>query len=68
MRNRFKSIDLFIIFSLSDKLLEKESLDLKDIIGVIGERPFPQKDNYKAYLSAKNMDIKQDDSSEQKED
>lgn len=41
--------------SLSDNLLEKETLDLKDIIEILGERPFPPKENYKAYIDAKEI-------------
>ena len=38
------------IQELSDLLLEKETIDLKQIVGVLGERPFPAKSSYKAYL------------------
>jgi AFG3 family protein len=41
---------------LSDSLLEKETLDLNDIIGILGERPFEAKENYKAYISAKELE------------
>ncbi len=41
--------------SLSDNLLEKETLDLKDIIDILGERPFEPKENYKAYIDAKEI-------------
>lgn len=39
-----------LIEKLAEKLLEKETLDLKQINGVLGERPFPPKSNFKAYL------------------
>lgn len=38
------------IQALSDLLLEKETIDLKQIVGVLGERPFEAKSTYKAYL------------------
>lgn len=38
------------IDGLSSALLEKETLDLRQISGILGERPFPPKSNYKAYL------------------
>lgn len=31
-------------------LLEKETIDFKTIHGVLGERPFKPKDNFKKYL------------------
>jgi len=39
-----------VIQKLSDLLLEKETIDLKMIVSVLGKRPFPPKSNYKAYL------------------
>jgi AFG3 family protein len=39
-----------LIKNLSDLLLEKETVDLKQIVSVLGERPFAAKENYKAYL------------------
>lgn len=38
------------IQALSDLLLKKETIDLKQIVGVLGERPFEAKSTYKAYL------------------
>lgn len=38
---------------LSKALLEKETLDLKGIIEVLGERPFEMKDNFSAYMKTK---------------
>ncbi|CAK66416.1 unnamed protein product (macronuclear) [Paramecium tetraurelia] len=43
-------------FRLASTLLEKETLDLQKIIEVLGERPFPPKSNYKAYLEIKKED------------
>ena len=39
-----------LIKRLSDFLLEKETIDLKQIVTILGERPFAAKENYKAYL------------------
>lgn len=39
-----------LIQQLSDLLLEKETIDLKQIVEVLGERPFEAKSTYKAYL------------------
>ena len=38
---------------LAEALIERETLDLKDIVEILGERPFPAKSNYKAYLDTK---------------
>lgn len=34
-------------------MLDKETLDLRTIIEVLGERPFAPKSNFKAYLESK---------------
>ena len=44
------------IEEMSEVLLEKKTIDLKVIVGVLGERPFPPKENFKAYLDVTNMD------------
>ncbi|CAD8109614.1 unnamed protein product [Paramecium primaurelia] len=44
---------------LATSLLDKETLDLQKIIEVLGERPFPPRSNYKAYLEIKKEDQKQ---------
>ena len=36
--------------------MEKETLDLRAIIAILGDRPFPPKSNYKAYLEVKKED------------
>ena len=41
---------------LSEGLLEKETLDLNAIVGILGERPFAPKSNFKAYLENKKLD------------
>lgn len=40
------------IQEMSDVLLEKKTIDLKIITQVLGPRPFPPKENFKAYLEA----------------
>jgi len=40
-------------YRLAEALLEKETLDLQAIIEILGERPFPPKSNFKAYLEYK---------------
>ena len=45
-----------LVENLAERLLEKETLDLKDIVSVLGERPFEPRDNFKAYLEAKEKD------------
>ena len=39
-----------LIQKLSDRLLEKETLDLTEIIKVLGQRPFAPKSSFKAFL------------------
>jgi len=48
-------------------LLEKESLDLKGIIEVLGERPFAAKKNFKEYLETKHLIEKEGKAKEEKE-
>jgi len=38
------------IESLAEELLEKESINLPQIIKVLGDRPFPMKESIKEYL------------------
>jgi len=40
-----------LIENLAEKLLEKEVLTLPDLIEILGERPFPMKENIKEYLA-----------------
>jgi len=47
------------IEKLSGALLEKETLDLNNIVKILGERPFPPKSNFKAYLEHKEQDEKE---------
>ena len=37
-------------FRLAEKLLEKESINLPEIMEVLGERPYPLKESIKEYL------------------
>ena len=39
-----------LIQRLADRLLEKETLDLNEIIKVLGPRPFEPKSSFKAFL------------------
>ena len=39
-----------LIQKLSDRLLEKETLDLTEIIKILGPRPFAPKSSFKAFL------------------
>lgn len=43
-----------ILNRLYTALLEKETLDLDNIIEILGERPFAAKSNFKAYLEQKS--------------
>jgi len=40
---------------LAEALIEKETLDLDAIVELLGERPFPIKENFKAYLESKTL-------------
>lgn len=44
-----------LVEKMSESLLEKESLDLKAIIKILGERPFPLNSNFKEYLETKEL-------------
>lgn len=39
-----------LIIALAEELLAKESINLPQIIKVIGERPFPMKESLREYL------------------
>lgn len=45
-----------LINELAKKLLAKKTLELKDIEGVLGKRPFAPKSSFKAYLEEINKD------------
>jgi len=49
---------------LANELLEKESLDLLDIIRILGERPFQMSDTIKDYM--KEIEIRKKEETEQK--
>ena len=40
-----------LIEELSELLLEKETIAIKEIVAILGERPFPMKKGFKEYLS-----------------
>ena len=46
-----------LVSSLAERLVVKESLDLKDIVEILGERPYPPRDNFKSYLESKAKDV-----------
>lgn len=39
-----------LIETLAERLLEKESINLPDIVDCLGDRPFPMKETMKEYL------------------
>ena len=45
-----------LIQKMSDLLLEKNTIDLNDIIGVLGQRPFEPKKSFKSYLEQTTKD------------
>lgn len=47
------------IEKLAQELLEKETLDLLDIVSILGERPFPMTDSIKDYM--KEIEIRKKD-------
>lgn len=57
---------IIIFFRLANALLEKETLDLRAIIEILGERPFPPKSNFKAYLESKSSQDKEQKEKEEK--
>ena len=44
------NIFCFYLYRLAEKLLEKETLSLPDIVDTLGQRPFAIKDTLKDYL------------------
>ena len=49
-RKLILSLIIFVYFRLAEELLAKESIGLPDIIKILGERPYPMKENLKEYL------------------
>ena len=39
------------MYSLAEELLRKETVNLMDIVKVLGERPFPLKESLREYLT-----------------
>jgi hypothetical protein len=62
------------IEALAECLLEKESINLPEIMAILGERPYPLKDSVKEYLEelekrkADEEEIKFDDSADKEAD
>ena len=54
--------------ALGEALLEKETLNLQDIIDVLGERPFGMTDTMKEYLEELNARKEKEAQEEQKKD
>jgi AFG3 family protein len=50
---------------LAKELLEKETLDLLDIVSILGERPFPMTESIKDYM--KEIEIRKKDRLEKEE-
>ena len=53
------------IEKLATELLEKETLDLLDIVRILGERPFPMTESIKDYM--KEIEIRKKDKLEREE-
>jgi hypothetical protein len=53
------------IEKLATELLEKETLDLLDIVRILGERPFPMTESIKDYM--KEIEIRKKDKLEKEE-
>ena len=41
---------IILNYSLAEELLTKETIGLTDLVRVLGDRPFPLKENVKEYL------------------
>ena len=52
---------------LASALLEKETLDLTKIVGILGQRPFAPRSNYKAYLELKKIEETEETTKESNE-
>lgn len=50
--------------SLAKALLERDTIDLNGIVELFGERPFPPKSNFRAYLETKKQEKKEEKISE----
>lgn len=50
--------------SLAKALLEKDTIDLNGIVELFGDRPFPPKSNFRAYLETKKQQKEEDKISE----
>jgi hypothetical protein len=43
-------IDIYLLISLAEELLAKETIGLPDIVRILGDRPYPLKESVKEYL------------------
>lgn len=55
-----------LVEGLADSLLEKETIDLKEITRVLGKRPFEPKSNFKAFLEEQVIDDEENQEQEKK--
>lgn len=56
------------IDEMSKALLERETLDLQQIVAVLGERPFEPRANFKAYLDTRKADEELNEETNEKKD
>ena len=63
MGTRRSSLNIlrFYLYRLAEKLLEKETLSLPDIVDTLGQRPYPIKETLKDYLQELRDRQEQDD-------
>ena len=55
------------VYSLAEKLLEKETIGLPDIVEILGPRPFPHKQNLLDYLEELKERAHEDEAAAQEE-
>ena len=71
-KKRFKSKYLVILmlnYRLAELLLKKETVNLIDIVGVLGERPFPLKESLREYLTElRERQVHEKEEGEKKQD
>ena len=51
MKSNINKPNNYIFNRLAEELIAKETLNLTDIVRVLGERPYPLKDNLREYLA-----------------
>lgn len=47
--------------------MEKDTLDLNNIVKILGERPFPSRSNFKDYLETKQKMVEEESPSPEKQ-